>query len=147
MNKRSIFIYGKLGLTHGPRVVPGRLTALDPPPSVLYNGDMENTSPLSTSHLTAIAATLSLIDRGFDKRSVMGDLLTSLFPDKNRLFLAYWAGHRYVHLKTEHTRPGQEWILKDMVKEVLSGSAENWFRGFLDDGNRPEPWPHGPKPI
>jgi hypothetical protein len=98
---------------------------------------MENTSPLATSHLTAIAATMSLIDRGFDKRSVMGDLLTSLFPDKNRLFLDYWAGHRYVHLKTAYSRPRQEWILNDMVKEVLSGSAENWFRGFLDDGNRP----------
>ena len=88
-------------------------------------------SDLTATHLAAIKATLTLIGRGFEPRNLMSQLLFDLFPNEDRKFLDYWAGYRYVHLKETAFLSSREWILTDMVREVVQGTAQTWFEDQL----------------
>jgi hypothetical protein len=90
-------------------------------------------SDLTPVHLAAIEETLTLIGRGFEPRSLMNKLLFDLFPNEDQKFLDYWAGYRYVHLKGTAFLPSREWILTDMVREVVQGTAQTWFEDWLQE--------------
>lgn len=92
---------------------------------------MEN--ELTQTQLDAVEATLCEMGRGLGKCSLMNALLLELFPNENQTFLAYWAGYRYNHMAGAATRESQEWILKDMVNEVVRGSAQLWYKGWLQE--------------
>ncbi len=90
-------------------------------------------SDLTLTHLASIGDTLTLISRGFEPRGLMSDLLFTLFPDEDRKFLDHWAGYRYTHLKGTAFLSSREWILTDMVREVLQGTAQKWFEDWLQE--------------
>jgi len=87
--------------------------------------------------LEAIKVTLDKISRGIEKRPLMSQLLFDIFPNEDRTFLDYWAGHRYVHLRSAPFHSSQEWILTDMVDEVIRGSAQIWYDGWLKECGLP----------
>jgi len=90
-------------------------------------------SNLTATHLASIGDTLTLISRGFEPRGLMSELLFDLFPNEDQKFLDYWAGYRYVHLKGTAFLSSREWILTDMVREVLQGTAQKWFEDWLQE--------------
>jgi hypothetical protein len=92
---------------------------------------------LTQDQLEAIKVTLDKISRGIDKRPLMSQLLFDLFPNEDRTFLDYWAGHRYVQLKGTAFHSSQGWILTDMVDEVIRGSAQIWYDGWLKECGLP----------
>jgi hypothetical protein len=93
---------------------------------------------LTQDQLEAIKVTLDKISRGIEKRPLMSQLLFDIFPNEDRTFLDYWAGHRYVHLRSTAFPDSQEWILTDMVQEVIVGSARVWYNGWLKEYAQPE---------
>ena len=88
---------------------------------------------LTATYLAAIEETLILIGRGFEPRNLMRELLFDLFPNEDQKFLDYWAGYRYVHLKGTAFLSSREWILTDMVSEVVQGTAQKWFKDWLQE--------------
>jgi hypothetical protein len=92
---------------------------------------------LTQDQLGAIKVTLDKISRGIEKRPLMSQLLFDLFPNEDRTFLDYWAGHRYVQLRGTTFPDSQEWILTDMVDEVIRGSAQIWYDGWLKECGLP----------
>jgi hypothetical protein len=92
---------------------------------------------LTQDQLEAIKVTLDKISRGIEKRPLMSQLLFDLFPNEDQTFLDYWAGHRYVQLKGTAFPDNQEWILTDMVREVITGSARVWYEGWLKECGLP----------
>lgn len=92
---------------------------------------MENN--LSPSQLTAIEETFSQMKRGFEKRPLVDSLLLTLFPDQDLKFLRTWGAFKYTHLKTTAFPERQLWILKSMVGDVVQGTAQVWYKGFLEE--------------
>lgn len=92
---------------------------------------------LTKDQLEAIKVTLDKISRGIEKRPLMSQLLFDIFPNGDRTFLDYWAGHRYVQLKGTAFPDSQVWILTDMVDEVIRGSAQVWYEGWLKECGQP----------
>ena len=92
---------------------------------------MENN--LSPAQLTAIEETLSSMTRGFEKRTLVDSLLRTLFPEQDLKFLQAWGALRYTQLKITAFPDRQLWILKSMVEEVISGTAQDWYRGYLEE--------------
>jgi hypothetical protein len=94
---------------------------------------MENNLSLSPTQLTAIEETLSSMTRGFEKRPLVDSLLLTLFPEQNPKFLRSWGSLRYTHLKMTAFPERQLWILKNMVEGVISGAAQDWYKGYLEE--------------
>jgi hypothetical protein len=92
---------------------------------------------LTKDQLDTIKVTLDKISRGIEKRPLMSQLLFDIFPNEDRTFLDYWAGHRYAQLKSAAFHSSQGWILTDMVREVITGSARVWYEGWLKDCGLP----------
>jgi hypothetical protein len=96
---------------------------------------MENNLSLSLSptQLTAIEETLSSMTRGFEKRTLVDSLLLTLFPEQDPKFLRSWGSLRYTHLKMTAFPDRQLWILNNMVEGVISGAAQDWYKGYLKE--------------
>jgi|LakMenEpi02Jun12_1017388.scaffolds.fasta_scaffold20844_1 hypothetical protein len=94
---------------------------------------MENNLSLSPTQLTAIEETLSSMTRGFEKRTLVDSLLLTLFPEQDPKFLRSWGSLRYTHLKVTAFPERQLWILKNMVEGVISGAAQDWYKGYLEE--------------
>jgi hypothetical protein len=113
----------------------------DHPPATISTGkvnlDPTPKNTLTKDQLEAIKVTLDKISRGIKKRPLMSQLLFDIFPNDDRTFLDYWAGHRYVHLRSAPFHSSQEWILTDMVDEVIRGSAQIWYDGWLKECGLP----------
>jgi hypothetical protein len=92
---------------------------------------------LTKDQLEAIKVTLDKISRGIEERPLMSQLLFDIFPNGDRTFLDYWAGHRYVQLRSTAFPDSQVWTLTDMVREVISGSARVWYDGWLKECDLP----------
>jgi hypothetical protein len=88
---------------------------------------------LSPAQLTAIEDTLASMTRGFEKRSLVDSLLLTLFPGHDPKFLRTWGAFRYTQLKMAAFPERQLWILKSMVSEVISGTAQDWYKGYLEE--------------
>jgi hypothetical protein len=101
------------------------------------NPDPTLKNTLTQDQLEAIKVTLDKISRGIEKRPLMSQLLFDIFPNEDRTFLDYWAGHRYVHLRSTAFPDSQVWILTDMVDEVMRGSAQIWYDGWLKECGQP----------
>jgi len=97
------------------------------------NPDPTLKNTLTQDQLDAVKVTLDKISRGIEKRPVMSRLLFGLFPNEDQTFLDYWAGHRYAQLKGTAYPDSQKWILTDMVDEVMRGSAQVWYDGWLKE--------------
>jgi hypothetical protein len=94
---------------------------------------MENNLSLSPTQLTAIEETLASMTRGFEKRPLVDSLLLTLFPEQDPKLLGSWGSLRYTHLKMTAFPERQLWILKNMVEGVISGAAQDWYKGYLEE--------------
>jgi len=91
---------------------------------------------LSQNQESLVQKAVLRVRAGYEARTELGSLLQSLFPSEDSTFLDYWAGFCYVQFRNSSEPSKREWILRNMVSEVSSGSAHTWYSSYLRERER-----------